>query len=163
MIITKMSLPRRTVLRGLGAAVALPLLDAMVPAVTAVSKTAARPTRRFGVVYVPNGMAMEHWTPATEGPGFDFTPVLHPLERFRDQVTVVSGLRGYWTPAHAGASTTFLTGAAGVAGETAPVAGISMDQLLAREYGQHTEVASLQLAIDSRANAGQCSGGHSCV
>ena len=163
MIITKMSLPRRTVLRGLGAAVALPLLDAMVPAVTAESKTAARPTRRFGVVYVPNGMAMEHWTPATEGPGFDFTPVLHPLERFRDQVTVVSGLRGYWTPAHAGASTTFLTGAAGVAGETAPVAGISMDQLLAREYGQHTEVASLQLAIDSRANAGQCSGGHSCV
>ncbi len=116
MIITKMSLPRRTVLRGLGAAVALPLLDAMVPAVTAVSKTAARPTRRFGVVYVPNGMAMEHWTPATEGPGFDFTPVLHPLERFRDQVTVVSGLSGYWTPAHAGASTTFLTGAAGVAG-----------------------------------------------
>ena len=163
MIITKMSLPRRTVLRGLGAAVALPLLDAMVPAASALSQTAARPTRRFGTVYVPNGIAMEYWKPAEEGRGFGLTPILQPLAAFKDQMTVVSGLRGYWTPAHAGASTTFLTGAAGVAGETAPVADISMDQILAREYGQHTELASLQLAIDSRANAGQCSGGHSCV
>ena len=163
MIITKMSLPRRTVLRGLGAAVALPLLDAMVPAASALSRTAANPPRRFGVVYVPNGIAMEHWTPTQEGRGFDLTPILQPLAPFRDQMTVVSGLRGYWTPAHAGASTTFLTGAAGVAGETAPVADISMDQILAKEYGQETELASLQLAIDSRANAGQCSGGHSCV
>jgi hypothetical protein len=163
MIITKMSLPRRTVLRGLGAAVALPLLDAMVPAASALSRTAANPPRRFGVVYVPNGIAMEHWTPTQEGRGFDLTPILQPLAPFQDQMTVVSGLRGYWTPAHAGASTTFLTGAAGVAGETAPVADISMDQILAKEYGQETELASLQLAIDSRANAGQCSGGHSCV
>ena len=163
MIIRKMSLPRRTVLRGLGAAVALPLLDAMVPAASALSRTAAAPTRRFGVVYVPNGIAMEYWTPAEEGHGFGLTPILQPLEPFKDQLTVVSGLRGYWTPAHAGAATTFLTGTAGVAGETAPVADISMDQLLAREYGRHTELASLQLAIDSRANAGQCSGGHSCV
>jgi hypothetical protein len=163
MIITNMSLPRRTVLRGLGAAVALPLLDAMVPAASALSRTAANPPRRFGVVYVPNGIAMEHWTPTQEGRGFDLTPILQPLAPFQDQMTVVSGLRGYWTPAHAGASTTFLTGAAGVAGETAPVADISMDQILAKEYGQETELASLQLAIDSRANAGQCSGGHSCV
>ena len=163
MTITKMSLPRRTVLRGLGAAVSLPLLDAMVPALSALSRTAANPPRRFGVVYVPNGIAMEHWTPAREGRGYDLTPILQPLAPFQDQMTVVSGLRGYWTPAHAGASTTFLTGAAGVAGETAPVADISMDQILAREYGQHTELASLQLAIDSRSNAGQCSGGHSCV
>ena len=135
----------------------------MVPAASALSRTAANPPRRFGVVYVPNGIAMEHWTPTQEGRGFDLTPILQPLAPFRDQMTVVSGLRGYWTPAHAGASTTFLTGAAGVAGETAPVADISMDQILAREYGQETELASLQLAIDSRANAGQCSGGHSCV
>ena len=107
MTITKMSLPRRTVLRGLGAAVALPLLDAMVPAASALARTAAAPTRRFGVVYVPNGIAMEYWTPAEEGRGFGLTPILHPLEPFRDQLTVVSGLRGYWTPAHAGASTTF--------------------------------------------------------
>tara|TARA_B100001123_G_scaffold137558_1_gene159783 strand:+ start:289 stop:1623 length:1335 start_codon:yes stop_codon:yes gene_type:complete len=163
MIITKMSLPRRTVLRGLGTALALPLLDAMVPAASALARTAAKPRRRFGVVYVPNGIAMEYWTPAEVGRGFPLTPILQPLAEFKDQMTVVSGLRGYWTPAHAGASTTFLTGAAGVAGETAPVADTSMDQLLAREYGQETELASLQLAIDSRANAGQCSGGHSCV
>ncbi len=165
MIITKMSMPRRTVLRGLGAAVALPLLDAMVPAASALARTAAKPTRRFGVVYVPNGIAMEYWTPSDEDEGreFQMTPILQSLTPFKDQLTVVSGLRGYWTPAHAGASTTFLTGAAGVAGETAPVADISMDQILAQEYGQHTELASLQLSIDSRANAGQCSGGHSCV
>ena len=163
MIITKRSLPRRTVLRGMGAAVALPLLDSMVPALSALSQTAAKSTRRFGVVYVPNGIAMDYWTPAEEGRGFALTPILQSLAPFQDQMTVVSGLRGYWTPAHAGAATTFLTGAAGVAGETAPVAGISMDQILAREYGQHTELASLQLAIDSRANAGQCSGNHSCV
>ena len=163
MIIRKISLPRRTVLRGLGASVALPLLDAMVPAASALARTAATPKRRFGTVYVPNGMAMEYWTPATEGRGFELTPILQPLAAFQDQMTVVSGLRGYWTPAHAGASTTFLTGAAGVAGETAPVADTSMDQILAQEYGQATELASLQLAIDARANAGQCSGGHSCV
>ena len=163
MMISKMSLPRRTVLRGLGTALSLPLLDAMVPALSALSRTAAKPNRRFGVVYVPNGIAMEYWTPVEDGNDFQLTPILHPLADFKDQMTVVSGLRGYWTPAHAGASTTFLTGAAGVAGETAPVADISMDQILAREYGQHTEIASLQLAIDSRANAGQCSGGHSCV
>ena len=163
MIITKMSLPRRTVLRGLGTALALPLLDAMVPAASALARTAATPRRRFGVVYVPNGIAMEYWTPGETGRRFPLTPILQPLADFKDQMTVVSGLRGYWTPAHAGASTTFLTGAAGVAGETAPVADTSMDQLLAREYGQETELASLQLAIDSRANAGQCSGGHSCV
>ena len=163
MMISKMSLPRRTVLRGLGTALSLPLLDAMVPALSALSRTAAKPNRRFGVVYVPNGIAMEYWTPVEDGNDFQLTPILHPLADFKDQMTVVSGLRGYWTPAHAGASTTFLTGAAGVAGETAPVADISMDQILAREYGQHTEIGSLQLAIDSRANAGQCSGGHSCV
>ena len=75
MIIRKMSLPRRTVLRGLGASVALPLLDAMVPAASALARTVAKPKRRFGTVYVPNGMAMEYWTPATEGRGFELTPV----------------------------------------------------------------------------------------
>lgn len=163
MIITKASLPRRTVLRGIGATLALPLLDAMVPAFSALARTAANPARRLAVVYVPNGMAMEYWTPAAEGTAFELTPVLEPLAPFRDQLLVVSGLKAAWTPAHAGASTSFLTGAAGVRGETAPVAGISMDQVVARELGQQTQLASLELAIDARANAGQCSGGHSCV
>jgi hypothetical protein len=162
-MLTKKSLPRRTVLRGLGASVALPLLDAMVPAATALAKTAAAPIRRLGVVYEPNGMAMEYWTPKTEGAAFPLSPILQPLAAFQHQMIVVSGLRAFWTPAHAGASTTFLTGAAGVEGETAPVADISMDQIVAREFGRTTELASLELAIDGRANAGQCSGNHSCV
>ncbi|MEE8130134.1 MAG: DUF1552 domain-containing protein, partial [Vicinamibacterales bacterium] len=82
MIITKKAISRRTVLRGLGAAVALPLLDGMVPALTALSRTAARPIKRFGVVYVPNGVVIDAWTPTTDGVGFDFKPVLKPLEPF---------------------------------------------------------------------------------
>jgi hypothetical protein len=163
MIITKMSLPRRTVLRGLGASLALPLLDAMIPAFVPALKGAAKPVKRLGVVYVPNGMAMEFWTPKEEGRGFGLPPILVPLEAYQNQMLVVTGLKAFWTPAHAGASTTFLTGAAGVAGETAPRADISMDQVVAKEYAKETQLASLELAIDGRANAGQCSGNHSCV
>ncbi len=163
MFITRKALDRRTVLRGIGTTLALPLLDAMVPALSAARLTAANPVKRLGVCYVPNGMSMEYWLPATEGAGFELTPILQPLAPFREQMLVLSGLRALWTPAHAGASTTFLTGAAGVAGETAPVADISMDQVVAREAAQHTQLASLELAIEARANAGQCSGGHSCV
>jgi hypothetical protein len=163
MIVTKKLLPRRTVLRGLGATLALPLLDAMVPALVPTLRGAGRPVRRLGVVYVPNGMAMEFWTPKAEGTAYEMTPILTPLEDFRQQTVVVSGLKAFWTPAHAGASTTFLTGAAGVAGETAPRADISIDQIAAGSFGRDTQLASLELAIDGRANAGQCSGNHSCV
>ncbi len=83
MIITKKAIPRRTVLRGLGATVALPLLDGMVPALRAVSKTAAKPVVRSGAVYVPNGMVIENWTPAAEGNEFSLTPILQPLGPFR--------------------------------------------------------------------------------
>ena len=111
MVITKMSLPRRTFLRGVGATLALPLLDAMVPALSAVAKTPASPVGRLGVIYVPNGMAMEYWTPKAEGTAFEITPVLQPLAPFRDRLLVITGLNG---PAgggtHTGASTRFLTG-----------------------------------------------------
>ena len=93
MIITKVSLPRRTFLRGVGASLALPLLDAMVPALTA-AKTAAAPVRRLGVVYVPNGIAMDSWTPKAQGAAFELTPILQPLAPFRDRMVVVSGLDG---------------------------------------------------------------------
>src|SRR5262249_52766291 len=83
MIVLKKAIPRRTVLRGLGAAVALPLLDSMVPVFTAIGRTAAAPIKRFGVVYVPNGVVIQKWTPAAEGAGFEFTPILKPLEPFR--------------------------------------------------------------------------------
>src|SRR3954454_22729557 len=92
MFITKTALSRRTVLRGLGATLALPFLDGMVPALAAVGNSAAKPVNRFGVVYVPNGIMMPSWTPATEGAGFAFTPILKPLDPFRDHLLVLSGL-----------------------------------------------------------------------
>src|SRR5229473_7976630 len=92
MILTKRALPRRTFLRGVGATLALPLLDAMVPAATALAKTPARPATRFGAIYVPNGMVMQSWTPATEGTGFAMPPILAPLEAHRDHLFVLSGL-----------------------------------------------------------------------
>ena len=110
MIITKKAIPRRTVLRGLGATLALPLLDGMVPAVSAIRNTPARGMRRFGVLYVPNGMAMQHWTPKGEGSAFDFSPILQPMVPFRDRTLVLTGLNpGPGGGAHAGASTKFLT------------------------------------------------------
>src|SRR3954468_7537440 len=92
MIVTKKALARRTILRGLGATLALPLLDGMIPALTALSRTAASPVRRFGVVYLPNGVVISKWTPQTEGGAFDFSPILKPLEPFRRQLTVITGL-----------------------------------------------------------------------
>src|SRR4051794_5948614 len=92
MFITKMSLPRRTFLRGMGVTVGLPLLESMVPALTATAKTAANPQRRFGAVYVPHGMIMEQWVPTTAGAGFEFMPIMKPLEPFRESVVVASNL-----------------------------------------------------------------------
>ena len=164
MNITKRSLPRRTVLRGLGATVSLPLLDAMVPAFTALAQTVARPVRRFQAIYAPNGMAMEYWKPAAEGREFELTPILAPLAPFRTQLLVLSGLRSSWTHVHAGASGSFLTGTArGGERESDVLADTSMDQILAREFGKETQLASLELSMDKAANAGQCTAGLSCA
>jgi hypothetical protein len=172
MIIKKMLLPRRTFLRGVGAAVALPLLDAMVPALSVTARTAASPVRRLGVVYLPNGMAMQYWTPQAEGSSFEITPVLQPLARYRDRMLVVSGLTqrppgGEGGGNHAHASTKFMTGVvgrralAGLSGEIE--AGVSMDQIAAREFGRQTQLASLELGIDARDFAGSCDAGFSCA
>ena len=164
MTITKRALPRRTVLRGLGATVALPLLDAMVPAATALAQTPARPVHRFQAIYAPNGMAMPYWTPAAEGTGFELTPILTPLAPFRDRLLVLSGLRSSWTYVHAGASASFLTGtASGGRNETDVLASTSIDQLLARELGKETQLGSLEVSMDRAANAGQCTAGLSCA
>ena len=114
MIIAKKAIPRRTVLRGLGSVLALPLLDSMVPALSALQKTPARPINRFGVMYVPNGMIMKNYLPLTEGAAYELTPTLSALAPFREQVLVLSGLECIPTPgrpggAHAKASTRFLT------------------------------------------------------
>jgi hypothetical protein len=160
-MIAKISIPRRTVLRGMGTALALPLLDAMVPAFTATAKSAARPIKRFGAVYVPNGMAMEHWTPAKVGTDFGFMPVNEPLAPFRNQLVMVSGLKLPWDAPHPSAP--FLSGSVGNRGENDIACGISMDQIVAREFGHETQLASLELAIENVGNTGQCSGGYSCV
>ena len=131
MMIRKMSLSRRTVLRGMGCTLALPLLDAMVPALSAQRKTPANPVKRFGAVYVPNGMAMEYWSPKEVGAEYESTPILEPLAPFRDQTLVVSGLSRAWEANHAGASTSFLTGARGNRGEVDIRADVSIDQIIA--------------------------------
>ena len=153
-------LPRRTLLRGLGTALALPQLDSMLRAQSKLAK----PALRFQSFYVPNGMAMEYWTPKGEGSNFELSPILEPLAPFRDQMLVLSGIQSNWNYIHAGASGSFLTGASrGGRNEVEIVADVSMDQLLARHFARETQVASLELAIDAPANAGACTGNLSCV
>src|SRR6266496_5234317 len=168
MIISKKSIPRRTVLRGLGSMLALPLLDSMMPALSALQASAARSINRFGVMYVPNGMIMKNYLPLTEGRGFELTPTLSALAPFREQVLVLSGLECIPTPgrpggAHAKASTRFLTDVSPPLSETWLDAGISMDQILAQEMGKHTQLASLELAIESGETAGACDVGFACA
>src|SRR5919202_169377 len=97
------TLPRRTVLRGFGATVALPLLDAMLPAFALRGRAASKPVHRFQTFYVPNGMAMEYWSPKGDGKEFELSPILQPLAPFREQMLVLSGLRANWNYIHAGA------------------------------------------------------------
>ncbi len=165
MIITRKAIPRRTVLRGLGTALALPLLDGMVPALSAIRNTPARGMRRFGVVYVPNGMAMEYWTPKEVGAAFELSPILRPMEPHRDRTLVLTGLDpGRGGGAHAGASTKFLTGVPGrMTDGTGIRSGTSIDQLLGQELGKHTQLSSLELGLDSRDFAGSCDAGYACA
>ncbi len=173
MIVSRKAIDRRTVLRGLGVTAALPLLDAMVPALTALEKTAARPVNRLGAVYVPNGIMMPQWTPTAEGDAYDFPPILKPLEPFRDRLLVLSGLNS--TPPAVGrvgrsrspcarASTRFLTDTPPKSTNGADLeAGISMDQIAAKELGRYTQLASLELGLESTESAASCDTGFNCV
>src|SRR5256712_8384595 len=155
------SLPRRTVLKGMGTAMALPFLEAMLPAGLAAPK---QPVRRFLAFYTPNGMAMEHWTPKAEGTAFELSPILEPLAPYRNQMLVLSGIKTSWNYIHAGASGSFLTGTArGGRNEIEIIADVSIDQLLARHFASETQVASLELSMDAPANAGACTGILSCA
>jgi Protein of unknown function (DUF1552) len=170
-MVTDKYLPRRTFLRGLGASMALPLLDGMVPAFAA-GRTAATPVKRFGAVYVPNGVEMRMWTPKGEGAGFGFSPILEPLEPFRDHTFVLSGLAdkvavpapGEGIGDHARASSTWLTGVRVRKTEGPDIrAGVSLDQLAAQHLGKETQLASLELALDSVEVLGACDAGYSCA
>jgi hypothetical protein len=168
MLITKEAIPRRAMLRGLGASLALPLLDAMVPPLTALQKTPATPLTRFGVMYVPNGMVMEQWTPAAEGAAFELPSTLVPLAPYRENLIVLSNLACVPTPgrpggAHAKASTRFLTDVSPPTSETWLDAGISMDQIAAKEIGAATHLASLELSVESGETAGACDVGFACA
>ncbi|MDG1951290.1 MAG: DUF1552 domain-containing protein [Gammaproteobacteria bacterium] len=164
MIIFKKTLPRRTLLRGIGASLALPLLDSMVPALSSASAKTAQPAKRMGVVYVPNGMAMKSWTPATEGSGFEITRILRPMAAYQDRMLVLTGLNGSSSNAgvHASASTRFLTGTIPARSESDLQAAVSVDQLVARELGKQTQLGSLELALDQSDVFGSCDIGFSC-
>jgi len=154
------SLPRRTVLKGLGATLALPFLDAMLP----VARAAAKPVSRFQAFYTPNGMAMEYWSPKSEGTAFELSPILEPLEPYRNQMLVLSGIKSSWNYIHAGASGSFLTGTPrGGKNEIEIIADVSIDQMLARHFASETQVGSLELSMDVPANAGACTGNLSCA
>ena len=162
-LLTK-SLSRRTVLRGLGATVALPMLDAMLPAFSLRGRAAASPVHRFQAFYVPNGMAMEYWSPKGEGSAFELSPILEPLAAYRNQMLVLSGIKSSWNYIHAGASGSFLTGTTrGGRTEVEIIADVSMDQILARQFGNETQLGSLEMAMDAPNNAGACTGILSCA
>ena len=168
MMITKKALSRRTVLRGLGAAVSLPLLDAMVPSLTALQLTPAQPRMRFGAVYVPNGVIPGQWFPTAEGSAFEFSPSLKPLERFRDHILVTSGLDSVPPPPpgerqynnHADASTRFLTD---VTPSRTLRAGVSIDQILAKHVGQDTALPSMEMTLEPVDSGASCDFGRSCI
>jgi Protein of unknown function (DUF1552) len=169
MFLTKKSLPRRTVLRGLGAAVTLPLLDAMLPAFVPLAKAAAKPRMRFGAVYFPNGAIMQQLTPKTVGAGFEFTPILKPLEPFRDSLIVVTNLTrshpGSQFGDHAVSAAGFLTGVWPKRTEAEDVlANTTIDQVVAQQIGQDTPLPSLEVATeDFTGYVGGCSPGFSCA
>jgi len=170
MIITNRFLPRRTVLRGLGATIALPLFDAMVPAHAAMRNIAANPIQRFGAFYVPMGINMAQWTPTSEGP-LEITPILTPVESFKDRLLVLSGLNSREAMSndngpHPRAQTTWLTGTRPRRTEGVDVhAGVSMDQVAAQAFGRQTQLSSLELAFEAvgtlNANCGTY--GYACV
>ncbi len=172
MIVTKKSLPRRTFLRGMGASVALPLLDSMVPAFAAMRTSAAKPVHRLFTGYVPNGMIMDQWTPPIEGALGELPSTLAPLAQFKEKLLIVSGLAdapayplpGEGTGDHVRAAATFLTGVHPKQTDGPDIrAGTSMDQIAARALGTDTVLSSLELAIDPTELIGACEAGWSCA
>ena len=172
MIITKKAIPRRAVLRGIGATIALPLLDSMVPALAAVQERTAKPRMRFGAIYVPNGVSIGSWTPAATGSAFELSPTLAPLAPFRNQLLVLSGLANKEADAYAGEGAgdhsrgpaTWLSGVHAKKTEGSDLqAGTTIDQIVAKSLGAEVQLSSLELALESTELLGSCDVGYSCA
>jgi len=165
--ITRKHLSRRTLLRGMGVSVALPLLDSMVPAQTPLSKTAASSKSRLSCIYVPHGATMDKWTPSADGKAFEFTEILSPLEKFRDRVSIVSNLAhpaagGVGSDAgadHARSAAVFLSGVHPEQGSIH--VGTTIDQIAAQRIGQDTPLPSVELSIEEVALS--CGSGYACA
>ncbi len=166
MFLTKKAIPRRTFLKSAQAAVALPLLDAMIPAGTAWAQTAAKPVRRLGFVFVPMGCDHARWTPPGQGNLDQLSPILSPLKSVKDQVTVLTNtrLQNAYPGTHDTSNAAFLSAASAKHTESSDYfLGTTVDQIAAKEMGRDTQLASLQLAMDLNPLAGVCNNGYACV
>jgi hypothetical protein len=167
MIITKKALPRRTFLRGVGSSLALPLLDAMVPSMTALAATPAAPMRRIGFVYIPMGANITEWTPKGEGKITELSPTLRSLQPFLDQITVISNLecKNAYSPGnHATANCSFLSAAKAKMTEGADFElATTVDQIAAKQIGGETPLPSIEMAMDLLTTVGNCDNGFACV
>jgi hypothetical protein len=170
MFISKKHISRRTLLRGAGVTLALPLLDSMVPAQTPLAKTAASPVRRFVGIWHPHGAAPGYWSPLQEGSNFDFSFITKPLEPFRNRVTLITGLDMPEAMAneeepggdHARGAV-LLSGTRPRRNAVSPYLGVTVDQLIAQKHGQDTLLSSLQLGVEDTGNFGNCNWGYSCA
>ena len=166
--ITRKHLPRRTILRGIGATIALPLLDSMVAAQTPIRKTAAAAKSRLSCIYVPHGATMDKWTPSATGNGFEFTEILMPLEPFRDRLNVLTGLghrAADTTAVHSLSPTTWLSGVRPKATQGVDAyAGVTADQIAAQHIGQETVLPSMELATEDHSGLiGSCDRDYGCI
>jgi uncharacterized protein DUF1552 len=166
MIVTKKALPRRTFLRGMGASLALPLLDAMIPSMTALARTPADPVRRLGFIYVPMGCDISRWTPPGVGRLVQLSPALESLAPVVDQLTVITNLelKNAYPGTHATSNAAFLSAATAKWTESTDYhLGTTVDQIAAKQIGQETVLPSLELAMDLLQMVGQCDNGYACV
>ena len=166
MILTKKHLPRRTFLKGIGATLALPLLDAMIPAATAAAQTAARPVKRLGFVFMPMGCDLSRWTPPGGERLDELSPILKSLAPVKDQISVLSNLElaPAYPGTHATSNAAFLSAARAKRTESADYfLGTTVDQIAARQMGASTQLPSLEMSMDLMQTAGQCDNGYACV
>ena len=166
MIITKKALPRRTFLKSVGATLALPLLDAMIPAATALDKTAAKPIRRLGFVFMPMGCDQSRWTPRSEGTLDELSPILDSLAPVKNHLTVLTNmeLANAYPGSHATSNAAFLSAAKAKHTEGSDYyLGTTVDQIAARQVGLATQLPSLEMSMDLMQTVGQCDNGYACV